>query len=488
MRYCLVQQSTSRRLLLFVLLSALVSIAVSSAQQPIPANPAKQEAKPKLPRIAAHVVIISISGLRADYITNPEAYRLRIPNLLALRDRGAHAIGVESVYPSLSNPAHATIVTGTLPADHGITADFPFDEATGAAATRPHWLAQEIKTDTLWELARRDGLSTAAIGWPLTAGAAINFNLPAAFAEQGSVANQVTLRQYVNPPDLLEQLPAVRELTTHANKKTPPEVADAQAEDEFGAEAAAFLIEKHRPNLLLVHFNSLKVVQQRYGLQADQVAVTLARLDAALAKITGAVARAKLTGDTTLFVLADSGATRIEREFRPNVVLARKGFLTSDAQGRVTLWRAIAQTFGGSAAIFIKNPQDEATVRAVEKLFSDLAGEDDSPLWRVTTRRDAAKLGADPRAVLYLDAAPLYTMSARSDGSRYGQVAARTAQGYLPSRAEMRAALIISGKGIKAGTKIEYARLLDIAPTVARLLGLEMKTARGRVIAEVLAQ
>jgi len=28
--------------------------------------------------------------------------------------------------------------------------------------------------------------------------------------------------------------------------------------------------------------------------------------------------------------------------------------------------------------------------------------------------------------------------------------------------------------------------LIDIAPTVARLLGLEMKTARGRVITEVI--
>lgn len=488
MRYHLAQQLLSWRLLLFSLLCVLLSSAVSSAQQALQSNPAKQEAKTKPPRIAAHVVVISISGLRADYITNPEAYRLRIPNLLTLRNGGAHAVGIESVYPSLSNPAHATMVTGVLPTDHGITADFPFDEATGAAATKPHWLAQEIKTETIWELARRDGLSTAAIGWPLSAGAAINFNLPVAFDAQGSQTDQATLRQYINPPDLLDQLSAVRSPFTPTAKKIAPEVAAAQAQDEFRVEAAALLIEKHRPNLLLVQLNSLKVVQQQHGLQSAQVVATLERLDAALAKITGAIEGAKLTSDTTFFLLADSGATGVEREFRPNVLLARKGFLTADAQGRITSWRAVAQTFGGSAAVFIKNPQDEATARAVEKLFSDLAGEDDSPLWRVTPQRGAAKLGADPRAVLYLDAAPLYTLSARIDESRYGRAATRTAQGHLPSRAEMRMTLIISGKGIKTGTKIEYVRLLDIAPTVARLIGLEMKRARGRVITEAITQ
>jgi hypothetical protein len=50
----------------------------------------------------------------------------------------------------------------------------------------------------------------------------------------------------------------------------------------------------------------------------------------------------------------------------------------------------------------------------------------------------------------------------------------------------MRALFVIAGKGIKSGTQTPYARLVDIAPTVARLLGLEMKTARGRVISEVI--
>jgi hypothetical protein len=48
--------------------------------------------------------------------------------------------------------------------------------------------------------------------------------------------------------------------------------------------------------------------------------------------------------------------------------------------------------------------------------------------------------------------------------------------------------MIIAGNGIKPGAKISYTRLIDIAPTAGRLLGFEMRTARGRVLSEVIAK
>ncbi|MCI0661612.1 MAG: hypothetical protein L0220_11105, partial [Acidobacteria bacterium] len=192
--------------------------------------------------------------------------------------------------------------------------------------------------------------------------------------------------------------------------------------------------------------------------------------------------------ELTIFVVTDFGSMNIEQIFNPNVVLAKKGFLTTGGEGRITSWRAVAQTFGGSAAIFVRDRQDEKTSREVEKVFTELHEKPDSPIWRVVSRREASQLGADPRAVLYLDAAPSYAMSSRATGSTISKTSDRAAHGFLPSRSEIRATLIISGKGIKNGAKIEYARLIDIAPTAARLLGLEMRTARGRVFYEVISQ
>jgi predicted AlkP superfamily pyrophosphatase or phosphodiesterase len=198
------------------------------------------------------------------------------------------------------------------------------------------------------------------------------------------------------------------------------------------------------------------------------------------------VERAQLTNDTTLIVVSDHGLTRVEQQFNPNTVLAKKGWLMTDGRGRITSWRAVAQTFGGAAAIFVKDSRDEKTILAIGKLFHEYHEKPDSPIWRIVSRREASQLGADPNAAFYLDAAPSYTMSPRVDGSTISKASEKATHGHLPSRSETRATLIISGKGIKTGGKIEYARLIDIAPTVARLLGLEMRTARGRVLSEVI--
>jgi predicted AlkP superfamily pyrophosphatase or phosphodiesterase len=446
---------------------------VASALRAQPEQPSKQETKPRIQLISSHVILISISGLRSDFVTNADTFRLRIPTIESLRAKGSYAVGLESVFPSQTNPAHATIITGTLPADHGITSDHHFDEKNAAQSQEPYKMAKEIRTDALWELARRANLVTAAVGYPLTGGASINFNLPGDLEVS---------------PELRSEVASALKSESEAKLAGKNKKVFIQPEDVFNASAAAYLIERHRPNLLLINFTSFDAAQRRHGLLSKEATNSLEAIDGFIKKGVDAVARARMTDETTFIVVSDHGAAKVEREFSPNLALAKKGWLTSNSQGQIVSWRAVAQTFGGSAAIFVRNPQDEAFTREVEDFFRQQYEKPDSPIWRVITRRDAARLGADPRVAFYLDAAPSYAMSSRTTGSTITGAAERAAHGYSPSRSEMRATFIIAGKGVKTGGKIEYARLIDIAPTISRLFGLEMKTARGRVLAEVINQ
>jgi len=43
-------------------------------------------------------------------------------------------------------------------------------------------------------------------------------------------------------------------------------------------------------------------------------------------------------------------------------------------------------------------------------------------------------------------------------------------------------ALILSGRGIRSGERLGHVHNLDIAPTIARLLGLEMEGLEGQVL------
>ena len=46
--------------------------------------------------------------------------------------------------------------------------------------------------------------------------------------------------------------------------------------------------------------------------------------------------------------------------------------------------------------------------------------------------------------------------------------------------------LVLGGAGVKAGAKLGHVHKLDVAPTIARFLSLEMPSACGRVLTEAL--
>jgi hypothetical protein len=62
----------------------------------------------------------------------------------------------------------------------------------------------------------------------------------------------------------------------------------------------------------------------------------------------------------------------------------------------------------------------------------------------------------------------------------------RHEHGYLPSHPTMHTALVMSGRGVKKGAAIGHVRSVDVAPTIARLLGIEMNGVEGRVLTEAM--
>jgi predicted AlkP superfamily pyrophosphatase or phosphodiesterase len=415
-------------LFLFLLISCLA--------QNNPPNPqAKHEKKEKPFPLTSRVILISIDGLRNEDFNNQ---KLNLPTLKALRERGAFALNVESIFPSQSIPAHATIVTGMYPSDHGIYSDLHFDEKNGLTSAEKYQTAHEIKTETIWQAAKQIGLKTAAVNFPLTEKADLDFNAP-----------------------------------------------------EINASVFDW-IEKNNPQLVLIRFDELSKALQQFGIGSPEAKSALEQIDDSLMTITRSLEQSGLTNETTFLVVSSHGYTKVEQEFRPNVILAKKGFLTLDAKGNITDWIASTRSSGGAAAIYLQDSKNEETAKVIEAIFEEIHKQESSPIWRIISRKDAMRLGADARAAFFLEAAPGFVISEQTTGKKTVEKlkvsAGRAASGYLPSRSEMRGTLIATGKGIKSKTQIEYARLVDIAPTIARLLGLELKTSRGHAISEIIIQ
>ena len=122
------------------------------------------------------VLMISIDGLRPDYVTGADKHGLKIPALRRFVTEGAFAEGVEGVIPTVTYPSHTTLITGVWPAKHGILANTIFEPLrTGAAAW--YWYAEDIRVPTLWESAARAGWTTASVQWPASVGARVTWNI-----------------------------------------------------------------------------------------------------------------------------------------------------------------------------------------------------------------------------------------------------------------------------------------------------------------------
>ncbi|MEP7337949.1 MAG: ectonucleotide pyrophosphatase/phosphodiesterase, partial [Acidobacteriota bacterium] len=342
-----------------------------------------------------HVILISVDGMPPDYYTSPEKLGLRVPTLTMMKNGGAYAEGVEGVYPTVTYPQHTTMVTGRRPAAHGIIQNRIFEAPTDRQTRFWYWYANALKSETLWTAAKKAKLTTAAVGWPVTVDAEIDYNVPEIYEPGESPATWKWTAKH-STPGLLEKAFA---------PQGGYDAMQARSVDERLTTVSEFIIKNHRPNLMLIHLIELDGVHHRNGPRTKPAIETAEREDGYIARIVEATRQAGTFDKTTFFVVSDHGFARIDKKFSPNVALAREGLITVDANGKATAWKAAAWPAGGSCAIVLKDPNDKQTEAKVNAIFSKWAKQPGSPIKQVVSRAELRRMKAIPEAVLMLEAA-----------------------------------------------------------------------------------
>lgn len=421
-----------------------------------------------------HVILISVDGMPPDYYTAPEKLGLRVPTLTMMKQEGAHAEGMEGVYPTVTYPQHTTMVTGLRPAEHGIVQNRIFEAPSEPQTRYWYWYAKALKAETLWTVAKKAGLTTAAVGWPVTVGAEIDYNVPEIYDPNESPATWNWTAKN-STPGLLE-------------KALGPDLKNDSSVDESLTSVSEYIIKNHRPNLLLLHLIELDGVHHRNGPRTKPGIETAEREDGYIRRIIEATKQAGIFGKTTFFIVSDHGFAAINKRFSPNAALAKEGLITLDATGKATAWKAAAWPAGGSCAILLKDANDKETETKVNAIFSNWAKQENSPIKQLVTRAELRKLKAIPEAALMLEAAPGYSFDdtltgaeVRDSGETY-----KGTHGYLPTDPRMRASLLIYGSGVRKGAKTGLARMIDLAPSIAGLLKLKLPQPEGKPFNELL--
>jgi predicted AlkP superfamily pyrophosphatase or phosphodiesterase len=410
-----------------------------------------------------HVVIVSIDALRPEFYLDASYGATELRAMVAA---GSAARGAEAVFPTVTYPNHATIVTGVRPLRHGVAFNVLFDPAGG----RSRWYeeAADLRATPIWEWARTAGLRTASVSWPSTVGARIDSLVP---------ERDYHLRR--EPFDALTSASTPGLLTRLGVAPAADVFTDAVKWDAFLTATASALIRAERPHLLLIHLVQADFAQHRGGRAAADLPETVARLDAHVGSLRRALRDAGIAERSVVIVTGDHGFQDIARVVHPNVLLARAGLRRCPELGES--WFATVHTAGGGAAVFVSPNAGADAVALTERTLRTGAGD----RYTVLTRAELDALGAMPGAALGLEAMPGWIIGGGCGRGLEGNVRGGT-HGFLPSRESMLTGFIAAGAGVRAGVLLDRIRLVDVAPTAARLLGLTPPTLEGHVLDAIL--
>jgi predicted AlkP superfamily pyrophosphatase or phosphodiesterase len=419
-----------------------------------------------------HVVVISLDGFPAYYLDDPE---VSLPVIRGLRDSGASTVeGMHVSNPSVTWPNHTTMMSGVHPDKHGVLYNGlperhgPGEETT---VTPEKTQAELVHVPLLFDVLKKAGMTSAAINWPCTSGSeSIDDNLPDV------------------PRAFSHTTPRVKDEIVKAGLMEAFERGGATGHDHVWTETACRVIRERKPRLLTLHLLELDSTHHQHGPSTPHGRAVATVLDCLVGKVVKAVDDAGLRDKTTFFILADHGFIAVTRTLRPNSLLRKEGLIVMK-EGKLDSARVHVVPEGGIGMVYLTDPstaeQDRATVH---RLFDGAEGvaavldPDSFHRYHFPLPKDHPGM-----ADMIIAAKEGYSVGGSLIGDGFVAKHKQTgAHGYLSTEPKMNALFVASGAGIKSGAKLPSVENIDVAPTAAHLLSVQLEKPAGRVLTEFL--
>lgn len=418
---------------------------------------------------AAPVLLISIDGLRPADVLEAQQRGLKLPNLQRFLAQGSYASDVRGVLPTLTYPSHTTLLTGVSPDAHGIGGNLTFDPSNKNQQGWA-WYASDIRVPTLWDAAHAAGLSTGNVHWPVSVGATVDWNLPQIW--RTGLPDDRKLLAALATPGLLPALE--KDLGPYADG-----IDESLAGDENRTRFAVKLLEERKPAFMTTYLASLDHEQHASGPDTPEAKRTLERIDGLVGDLVAAARRAHPDG--VVAVVSDHGFLPVQQDVNLYAPFIQAGLITLK-DGAVTDWQAMPWNDGGSAAVVLREPGNAATSSKVSALLTQLQGNPAYGIDRVLDHTQLVKQGGTAQAGWFVLFKPGYEMAIKPDAPLPAPSHYRGMHGYDPALPAMRSTFLIEGNGVPAGTNLGAIDMRDIAPTLARLLGVSLPKAEGKAL------
>jgi arylsulfatase A-like enzyme len=422
-------------------LAAVTAVAAALSTAAITATvAAPATAAPQPP--ADHVVVIALDGFDADYLEL--VAELETPNLDRLLHRGS-ITSATGVMTTITNPSWSSVATGAWPERHLNTA-YWFDHESNTARGQQ----RDLAVPTIAQAVRDQGGTVFSAQWFI-------------------LQNYGTT--YGDPDGLYTQPGG------DCSRRVDDAVAvlNGQPVSSGGRMVTASGI----PQLLAVYCDTLDALGHAGGDVHPDIPAALQMIDAQIGRVVQATKDAGIYGRTTFVITGDHGMTTFDKGFATEAlaVIADAGYQgeilgagRSPAPGT-----DVAIVVGGVASLHLVG-EARGDAAAAQKIAAAL--EALPQVAAVYDKADQAAMRMSPNhGELVVEPAP---------GWSFGPTPARPA-GRHGASTELEVAFAIAGAGVRPGVAPQDPRHVDVAPTIAALLGIEAPSgSQGRVLDEAL--
>ena len=424
-----------------------------------------------------HVILISIDGFPAWLWNDPS---LQVPNLRKLAAEGASAKAMTVSNPSITWINHTTLVTGVEPRKHGVLFNglLVRQEGNKPAKIEP-WVDKSklVHVPTLYDIAHQNGLTTAESDWvAVTRPGTITWSFAELPEAESPIVKEMVAAGTITP-EYIEWM------------QMGPKRKSVTFLDNMWTKAAIHIFKTHRPNLLLYHTLNTDATHHTYGPGTMASHTALAYADKLVGDLVQAVEESGLRDRTTFVISTDHGFKKVSKYVYPNVVLKKAGLAVAFGP-TITTADAFCMTQGGMAFVYVSDPSRKAELLPkLKEMFAQTEGVE-----RVIDGKDGHTLGMPtPEGNRGMGDLVLYA----KDGHAFNNAAAGDAvtapttnyggtHGFFNGDPELDGIFIASGRGVKKGVVLERMANLDVAPTMAELMGLKLPQQDGRVLQEIL--
>lgn len=399
----------------------------------------------------------------------------KLPNMGKLLEKSSVILENEATYPTLTHSIHTSIATGCYPGKHGVIGNEHF--VPGDFSAPWYEKREEVQVKSVLDYAKEQGMTTAAVMYPLTLEGDYDWILHRAEFHAKREEEIQWLRNRCRPEGLFDEIAQKRDFSSIFEIEHKQRRADALC-----FQTAEYLIDQYQPDVMYIHVVLIDSTRHKNGVFSPKIEEAYRFLDQGFGMMMDALEKKGLTEKTIFCVTADHGHLDIKRVVSVNRFFMDEGYITVNEQNQLVDWKAYLHSNSLSAYIYIKD-HDEKVKEAVKSLLWE--NREKLCIEKIYTKDEVKqKYHLDGSFDLVIEStgeasyssdyfAPLYKECTDAD-YRYSIAT----HGHEPHKGVQPTCFIFNPFAEKC-VVIERAKIVDQAPTLAHMIGIEMKDTDG---------